>query len=471
VVLNGKGLRSYPNPKGPGPAHRPAPLHEGTRTDEYVGTIQRGTVSMIDPLTDEQLDAYTKTVLSLTPYRDAVLDDVKIPAGNPVPSKPGDPSPIQHVVYIVKENRTYDQVFGKLGRGNGDPSLALFDETSAPNHFKLAREFVLLDNFYVNADVSADGHNWTLAAIAPDYVQRLWPNSYGARRRHYDYEGGEPAASPPAGYIWTNAVAARLSLRNYGYFVNNIKEPGPHGLQVESVRDPILSGVTNRYFRGFDLDYLDVERARVFIKDLAEFERQGTLPRFILLRLGNDHTSGTTAGKIAPLSAMADNDAALGMVIEALSKSRFWPKMAVFVLEDDAQNGPDHVDSHRSPAFVLSPYTRRNGLVDSTLYNTTSMLRTMELILGLRPMTHFDAAARPMAAAFSNTADTRPYAAEKARMPIDTRNPAVSATAARSERLDFSEADRIDDDELNDILWRAIRNTEPPSPVRSYFSR
>lgn len=470
AVLNGRGGGSFPNPKGPRPDKQPARTHEGIRADEYVGSIQRGTVSWLGPFDAAQLEQYSKTVISNSPYRDQLLEDAGVPAGNPVPSRPGQPSPIEHVIYIVKENRTYDQVLGGLGKGNGDPSLVLFDEQSAPNHHKLARDFVLFDNFYVNADVSADGHNWSTAAIAPDYVQRLWPNSYAGRRRHYDYEGGDPASIPPAGYLWTNALAAGVSLRNYGYLVNNRKTAAPDGTQVESVRDPQLARFTNRSYRGFDLDYPDVERAKVFLEDLAQFEREGKMPRLLILRLGNDHTSGTTPGKIAPLSAMADNDYALGMIVEAVSKSRFWAKTAIFVLEDDAQNGADHVDSHRSPAYILSPYTRR-GLTDSTMYNTTSMLRTMELILGLRPMTVFDAGARPMYGAFSAKPDLRPYVAEKPRIPLDTRNPARSSTAARSARLDFTEADRIDDDELNDILWRAIRKTDPPVPVRSFFSR
>lgn len=470
AVLNGKGGGSHANPKGPQPNRQAARSHEGIRSDQYVGSIQRGTVSWIDPLTPERLEAHTRTVFANSPYRDELLDDVRIPQANPVPSKPGGASPIEHVIYVVKENRTYDQVFGALGKGNGDPSLALFDGKSAPNHYKLAREFVLFDNFYVNADVSADGHSWSTAAIAPDYTQRLWPNSYAGRRRHYDYEGGEPAASPPAGYLWTNALAAGLTMRNYGYFVTNRPRPVTDGIHVGAIRDPQLAPVTNRKYRGFDMDYPDVDRARTFLDDLAEFEREGRMPRLMVLRLGNDHTSGTAAGKISPLSAMADNDYALGMIVEALSRSRFWAKMAIFVLEDDAQNGADHVDSHRSPAFVISPFVRR-GAIDSTMYSTASMLRTMELILGLQPMTSFDAAARPMWAAFMGTADSRPYSAEKPRMSLEERNPAASPTAARSARLDLSEADRIDDDEMNDILWRAIKKTEPPPPVRSYFSR
>jgi hypothetical protein len=369
----------------------------------------------------------------------------------------------------VKENRTFDQVLGDMKEGNGDASLVLFGEQITPNHHKLAREFVLLDNFYVNSDVSADGHNWATAAIAPDYVQKMWPNSYAGRRRLYDYEGQEPAALPPAGYLWTNA-ATSLDIRNYGYFVNNRKSPAADGAQVESVRDPVLRKVTNRLYRGFDLDYPDVERAKVFLRDLAAFESSGNMPRLIFMRLGNDHTAGTTPGKIAPLSSVADNDYALGMIVEGVSRSRFWPGTAIFVLEDDAQNGPDHIDSHRSPAFVVSPYVRRHA-VDSSMYNTASVLRTIELILGLNPMTHFDAGARPMHAAFQAMPDLAPYTAEKPRVPLDQRNPAASPTAARSLRLDFSEEDRIDDNELNDILWLAVRGSPAPAPTRSYFTR
>jgi len=471
VVLNGRGGRSYPNPRGPNPLRRPAGSQVGIEALQYVAGIQTGTASVIEPFTLDQLEAYTRTVLANSPYRDSKLEvEAGIPDGNPVPQAPGMPTPIRYVIYIVKENRSYDQVFGDLGKGNGDPSLVIFDERSTPNHRKLAREFVLFDNFYVNADVSADGHNWSTAAIAPDYVQKLWPNSYARRRRHSDYVNQDPASGVPAGYIWNNALAAGVTVRNYGHQVDNKAKPGPDGIQVERVRDPQLAKLTNMKFRGFDTDYPDVERAKVFLEDLAEFEKKGEMPRFILMRLGNNHTSGTTPGRIAPLSAMADNDLAFGRIVEAVSRSRFWPETAIFVLEDDAQNGADHVDSHRSPAFILSPYTRR-GAIDSTMYNTTSMLRTMELILGLRPMTMFDAGARPMFAAFSHKPDMTPYKAEMPRVPLDERNPAQSPTAARSMKLDFSEADLIDDFELNEILWLAIRKTEPPAPTRSRFSR
>jgi DNA-binding beta-propeller fold protein YncE len=472
AILSGRGLQSYPNPKGPNPSQKAAPRHEGIIAEEYVGKLQTGTVAFLPAPSDEQLDAYSKTVLDNSPYNDNKLDDAGIPPGGPIPSKPGERSPIQHVIYIVKENRTYDQVLGDMKEGNGDASLVLFGDRITPNQHKLAREFVLLDNFYVNSDVSADGHNWSTAAIASDYVQKMWPNSYAGRRRGgYDYEGQEPTAGPGAGYLWTNAAARKISMRNYGYFVNNTATPaGEDGVQIEGVRDPILNRVTNPRYRGFDLNYTDVDRVKVLLKELAEFEKSGQMPSLMFVRLGNDHTSGTAAGKISPLSAAADNDFALGMLVEGVSRSRFWSSTAIFVLEDDAQNGPDHVDSHRSPAYLISPYVK-HGAVDGTLYNTTSMLRTMELILGLNPMTHFDAGARPMNAAFQSTPAAAPYTAEKPRIPLDQRNPEKSATAARSARMDFSEEDRIDDDELNDILWIALRGTTPPAPVRSYFAR
>ena len=460
VVLNGLGSRSYPNPHGPNPTVRAAPAYRGDATVEYVGRIQTGTASFIPPISEEQRKQYTAQVLADSPYSDDKLD-----------AQPGSLPPIEHILYVVKENRTYDQILGDIGKGESDPSLCLFNEKVSPNHHKLAREFVLYDNFYVNGDVSADGHNWSTSAIANDYVEKMWPNSYGARRRHYDYEGGEPAALPPAGYLWTNAGARGIAMRNYGYWATNLPKAAPDGeVQIHDVRDPVLARVTDKKFRSFDLDYPDVKRAQEFLRELAEFENSDKMPALMFMRLGNDHTSGTAPGKLTPLSMFADNDYALGMIVEGLSRSKFWRSTAIFVLEDDSQNGPDHVDSHRTAAYVISPYTH-HGTIDSTMYNTTSMLRTMELILHLRPMTHFDAGARPMLASFAKEAVLTPYQAEKPRISLEDRNPQTSPTAARSARLDFHEADLNDDDEMNDILWLALKGTDPPPPVRSLFGR
>ena len=466
VVINGKGLRSYPNPQGPSPMRRAEPVHEGVANPYYVGAMQTGTASWIPPFTRDQLEQWTTAALSNMPYNDEKLDET-----SPLP-------PIEHVIYIVRENRTYDQVLGDMKQGNSDPSLVLFGENITPNLHKLASQFVLLDNFYVNADVSADGHNWSTAAIAPDYVQKLWPNKYANRRKLYDFEEQDPASLPPAGYIWTAAAQAGISFRNYGYMVNNktVQEngkavpPPPGAEQITGVRDPVLKKSTNSYYRGFDLNYPDMERAKTFISDLHEFEKSGNMPRLLILRMGNDHTNGAAAGKLAPLSSAADNDYSIGMLVEAVSKSRFWTSTAIFIVEDDAQNGPDHVDSHRSPAFVISAWAKRHT-VDSSMYNTTSMLRTMEFLLGLRPLTHFDAGARPMTAVFLDKPDPTPYTAEKPRHSLSELNPPGTPAAKKAALMDFDDADEVDDADLNDMLWRAIRKDPPPPPVRSYFGK
>ncbi len=464
LILNGRGVASYPS-RYVGPRDPDTPVLRR----EYLAYKQTGTMSVIDPLTDDSLDEYTKTAMELTPYRDEQLDPASV-GDSVIVSQPGKPSPIQHVIYIIKENRTYDQVFGKIGKGNGDPSLTLFDESVAPNHYKLARQFVLFDSFYCNADVSADGHNWATAGIAPDFTQRMWPNQYAGRSPHYAFEGGEPANSPPAGYIWTNALAAGLTVRDYGEFVVNKKQVDADGIQIASLGDPSLNGIVNMRYRSFDLDYPDVERAKVFLEDLKQFESTGQMPQLMIVRIGNDHTNGATPGKLTPQALVADNDYALGMIVEGVSKSRFWPNTAIFSIEDDAQNGPDHVDSHRSILLAVSPYTQR-GIIDSTMYNQTSVLRTMELILGLRPMTQFDAAAHPLTAPFAAAPNPAPYTAETPRISLTSRNPAGTAAAEKSRKMDFAEADQIDDDELNAVLWAAIKGTAAPAPVRSYFSR
>jgi YVTN family beta-propeller protein len=458
IAINGKGGRSYPNPNGPSPRVGESPVHQGIAAEQYVGHMQTGTASWIEPFTPEQLAQYTQTALSNTPYRDSKLDEA-----SPLP-------PIQHVLYIVKENRTYDQVLGDVKEGNGDPNLVLFGENVTPNLHKLAREFALLDNFYVNADVSADGHNWSTAAIAPDYVAKLWPSEYGHRKRTYDFEEQDPAALPPAGYLWTNANAAGLSIRNFGYMADNKPNAKIGEEQIAGVHDPILAKCTNRYFRSFDLDYPDVERAKVFLNELADYERANNMPRLMVMRLGNDHTNGTSPGRLSPLSYAADNDQAVGMIVEGISKSKFWTSTAIFIVEDDAQNGPDHVDSHRSPAFVISAFNKRH-CVDGAMYNTTSLLRTMELMLGLKPMTQFDAGARIIVAPFQQTAEATPYTLEKPRVSLAERNPETAPGAKESAKMDFAEADDVDEDKLNDILWRAIRKDAPPPPTRSYFGK
>lgn len=465
-VLNGKGLGSYANPKGPNPFVEVVRDREGIRNDQYVAAMQRGTAQFTDYPDEQKLDAYTTEVLGNSPYRDEKLEDPGIPANNPI--RPN--GPIKHVIYVIKENRTYDQVLGDMKQGNGDASLTLFGAAVTPNFHKLASEFVLLDNFYENADVSADGHNWSTAAIAPDYTQRLWPSQYARRRKTYDFEGTEIANHPPAGYLWTNAAQAGISIRNYGEWTDEVKLAG--GESDVKVNDTVLEKVTDKDYPPYNLDYPDTERAEEFIKELKRFESSGSMPQLLIVRMGNDHTSGTTPGKIAPLSAVADNDQGVGMMVDAVSKTRFWNETAIFVIEDDAQNGPDHVDSHRAPAFVISPWVKK-GSVNSTMYTQASVLRTMEIILGMRPMTTYDAGARPMFSVFGTSITPGPYTLERPQTPLDTRNPAKSPTAARSLRMNFKEADDVDEDELNAILWAAIKgpNVPMPAPVRSRFSR
>lgn len=473
LVLNGKGLGSHPNPDGPNFTRRRQP---GVRF-EYVAAIQEGSASLISNLSGAELQASTRTVLENSPYRDSLLQSAGIEKGNPVPDTPGGPTPINHVVLLMKENRTYDQVLGDMKEGNGDPNLVLFGEKVTPNHHKLAREFVLLDNFYVNADVSADGYYWTTAAIDPDSDLKTWPMEY-AGRRYPPLEGPnmfsivpntpEGIRQAPGGFIWDKAAEAGVSFYNYGFSAVNLPHPPETGIQIEDVRDPVLKPHTNYYFRQHDRSFSDVKRIQVFLSDLVAWEKKGEMPRLIVMTIGNDHTEGTRPGSCTPISCVADNDQSVGVMVEGLSKSRFWASTAMFILEDDAQDGPDHVDSHRSPAYVISPYSRR-GVVDSTLYNTTSVLRTIQLILGLKPMTMFDASARPMANAFANSPNLVPYHHEPPRVPLDEKNPERSPTAARSEKLDFSASDMADEHELNDILWIAIKGTPAPPSVHSRF--
>jgi hypothetical protein len=379
---------------------------------------------------------------------------------------------------VIKENRTYDQMLGDLPQGNGDPGLCLFPREVTPNHHAIAEQFVLLDNFYVDAEVSADGHEWSMGAYATDFVQRTWPPAYGGKgtRRTpegasvelgYPSEGRFPIATPKNGYLWDLAAAAGITYRSYGEFVENGKrgEPG-------TARVYVLRGHFCPEYRSFDLGWPDGRRVDAFARELAAFERDGELPRLCVVRLPQDHTSGTARRAFTPRSCVAENDLALGRLLELLSHSRFWPQMAVFVVEDDAQNGPDHVDAHRSIALVAGPFVRR-GAVVHTMYSTCSMLRTMELALGLPPMSQFDAAAQPMFDCFTGTADPRAYAALKNRVPIDERNEATAWGTAVSDTLDFTREDAADDLLLDEIVWKAVRGagSPMPPPVHAAFVR
>jgi hypothetical protein len=356
-----------------------------------------------------------------------------------------------------------------LPQGNGDAGLCLFPEHVTPNHHQLAREFVLLDNFYVEAEVSADGHEWTMGAYATDFVEKFWPLSYGHNKSGkfpYPAEGRFKIAEPALGYLWDRAAEAGVSYRSYGEFINNgktLKDPGTSRVQA-------LRGHFDEWYHGWDLDYADVKRTERFIQELHRFEQEGEMPRLQIIRLPNDHTSGTTAGKPTPTAMVADNDLALGQLVQAVSHSRFWPQTAIFVIEDDAQNGPDHVDAHRTLAYVISPYTKRR-VVDSTMYSTSSMLRTIELILGLKPMSQFDAAAMPMFNSFQPQPNLQPYTALPAQVNLEERNVKTAWGSQRSRKLDFSKEDAADDFLLNELIWRSVRGPRNPmpAPVRAAF--
>jgi YVTN family beta-propeller protein len=467
LVANGKGVIPKPNPRGPEPG-----LNKSTDPGvQYIAGLFRGTLSIIDlpprKRFEEQLAGYTAQAYACSPLKPDAGVMSSPPADNPVPRKPGEASPIQYCIYVIKENRTYDQVLGDLPQGNGDAALCLFPGHVTPNLHRLAREFVLLDNFYVDAEVSADGHEWSTAAYCTDFVEKMWRLTYGhnrAKKFPYPAEGYFPVATPAGGYLWDRAREAGVSYRSYGEFVTM---PESTNTPVAG-RLPALRGHVDEWYRGFDLGYPDLKRASRFIAELHRFEAEGDMPRLQIVRLPSDHTHGASPGWPTPTAYAGDNDLAVGQVVEAVSHSKFWPRTAIFVLEDDAQNGPDHVDAHRSTAYVISPYTKR-GVVDSTMYSTSSMLRTIELILGLKPMSQFDAAAAPMFTLFQSAPDLRPYQALPANVDLEARN---SAHAWGGQiKMNFAREDAVDDLLLNEVIWRSVRgaNSPIPAPVRAAF--
>ena len=392
--------------------------------------------------------------------------------GGPIPARPGDPSPIRYVVYVIKENRTYDQVFGDLRQGNGDPSLCLFPERNTPNIHAIARQFVLLDNFYANAEVSAGGHEWSTAAYASEFVEKSWPVNYGhldeGSHIPYPAEGHYAAALPALGYLWDRAAAAGVTYRSYGEFTENPEKAGDTAWS----NLPALRGHLDPDYRGWDLKFHDRDRADEFIAQVRRFEASGDMPRLQIVRLPQDHTAGAKAGDWTPEAMVADNDLGVGRVVEALSRSRFWRQTVVFVVEDDAQSGPDHVDAHRTEALVAGPFVRRRA-VDSTPYTTCSMLRTIELILGLEPMSQFDAAAAPMRASFQDEPDTSAFRALEETIDIERRNPKKGPLAAASSRFDLSREDLVEDQAFNRVIWAAVRGdgARMPAPVHAAFVR
>jgi YVTN family beta-propeller protein len=470
-VANGKGFSSMANPYGPNPTARKEEVvyqkgedgnaREAKHPVQYIAGLFRGTMSIISEPGEKALGDYSMQVYRNTPYTKAGEMQARGEPGNAIPVKVGDTSPIKYVFYIIKENRTYDQVLGDMQEGNGDSSLVLFGERITPNEHAIARQFVLLDNFYVDAEVSADGHNWSMGAYATDYLEKTWPTSYGGRGGNYDSEGNRDIANNKNGFIWDDCRRAGVSYRSYGEFADNYK-----------ANIPVLKEHFCTSYTGWDLGVRDTVRFSQWKKDFDSLLAAGGLPRLNTLRFGNDHTEGLRKGKPTPFAHVADNDLAVGEMVDYLSKSPVWKESVVFILEDDAQNGPDHVDAHRSPVYIAGGFVKRH-FVDHAMYSTTSVLRTIELILGIPPMSQYDAAANPMWRCFSGAADPASFNALPAQIDLTEKNIAWNDMAKKSDGLDFTREDRIPENVFNEILWKGIKGMESvvPVPKRAAFVR
>ncbi len=464
-VTNGKGFSSFSNPLGPDPYRKNAQLGvqkgllKSVDDVQYIGGLMKSSLSIINEPSDKQLSLYAQAVYQNTPYtkNNELLSNAE--KGSVIPQKVGDPSAIKHVFYIVKENRTYDQVLGDVKEGNGDESLCLFGEKYTPNLHALAKEFVLLDNFYVDGEVSADGHNWSLGAYANDYLEKNWVTSYGGRGGTYDAEGTRAIANNKNGFIWDFAKRAGVSYRTYGEFADDYKP-----------NLPVLKNHFCPYYTSWDQSVRDTTRVGQWKRDFDSLLAINAVPQLNTLRIINDHTEGMSLGRPSPYAHVADNDLAVGMLVDYLSKSPIWKESVVFVVEDDAQDGPDHVDAHRSPAFVAGGFVKRN-FIDHTMYSTSSILRTIELILGMPPMSQYDAAATPLWRCFDKTPNAKGFTTKPLQFDINEKNTAHTAMQRKSERLNFKKEDSNNDHEFTEILWKGLKgeNAVVPAPKRAAF--
>lgn len=461
-VTNAKGLHSLANPFGPNPTDTKETVshHEGDNVTEipvqYIGGLFRGTLSIIPEPDGAQLQVYSRAVYENTPYSKQKELYTEGGQSNPIPFRVGDPSPMKYVFYLIKENRTYDQVLGDMPEGNGDESLVLFGEKITPNHHKLAREYVLFDNFYVNAEVSMDGHNWSMGAYANDYIEKTWPTSYGGRGGSYAGEGQYYMGNNRDGFIWDNCKRNGVTYRSYGEFGDRTK-----------ANIPSLVGHMATGFRGWDLNFKDIHRVEQWKHDFDSLLAINAVPQLSTIRFGNDHTQGMAKGRPTPYAQVGDNDVAVGKFIEYLSNSPIWKESVVFILEDDAQNGPDHVDAHRSPLFVVGPHVKRN-FVDHTMYSTTGVLRTIELILGMPPMTQYDAAATPLWRCFTEKPDYTAFTHVPAQIDLDAVN-GENSLSEISNQMDFTREDRVPDLLFNEVLWQGLKGQNPPPPRHAAF--
>ncbi|MDP2998517.1 MAG: alkaline phosphatase family protein [Bryobacterales bacterium] len=467
-VGSAKGLGGYTNIMGP-----TSPLAQKGGPRSHIGALQRGSVSVV-PLGSLKTDlrGYTRQAMANCPYNDEMLAKARPPqSGTSVlPREVGVGSPIKHIIYIIKENRTYDQVLGDMPRGNGDPRLTIFGRKVTPNHHKIAEEFVLLDNLYCDGEVSVDGHSWSNSAYATDFNEKRWPPQYGGNSAAVR----GPEDTPSSGHMWDLAARKGLTYRSYGEYADRVSD----GSQMEGRAG--IAGLFGHVSPKFRLPGMrDTDNVKVFLEELDQFETNydspdptRRLPNFSVMSLGENHTRGTTPGACMPAACVANNDWAVGQLVDRVSHSRYWPQTAIFVIEDDAQNGPDHVDARRTVGLVVSPYTKRQAL-DSTLYTTSSMLRTMQLLLGLPPMTQYDAAAMPMYASFGTTPDLTPYTHVPPQVDVNAKNTVAAWGARQSLAMDFSDYDRAPEFELNEIIWKSVKgpNSRMPLPIRRFHFR
>lgn len=467
LVANGKGFSSFPNPKGPSPAKKKQKVNyqQGdTKKEEevqYIGGLFIGSMSFISMPNETQLSVYSQAVYANSPYTKKSETETIGQAGNPIPSKLGERSPIKYVFYVIKENRTYDQVLSDVPGGNGDTTLLLFGRKNTPNQHALVNEFVLYDNFYVNGEVSADGHNWSLGGYATDYLEKNWVTSYGGRGGTYDAEGTREIANNKNGFIWDFCKRAGVSYRTYGEFADGGKP-----------NIPVLKDHFCKKFTSWDESVMDTTRFYQWKHDFDSLLARNQVPQLNTLRFINDHTEGLRLGRPTPQAHVADNDYAVGLFVEYLSKSEIWKETAIFIVEDDAQNGPDHVDAHRSTLYVAGGFVKRK-FIDHTMYSTASVLHTIEMILGLPPMSQYDAAAETLWRSFVPEANLTAFKSQAPEMNLFDRNVAINEWQRKSEKFNFRKEDSVPDADFNEVLWAAVKGDgkKCPPPRHAAFVR
>ena len=427
LVVSGKGHGTRANPDGPVPLTN---WPDGNPTAYTLGQLNGTLRTLPTEMSALELAGLTRRTAAANNWQPN-----HVPRHYP---------PFHHVIYIIKENRTYDQVLGDMKDGDGDPGLVYFGESLTPNHHALARRFGLFDRFFVNAEVSSQGHIWSTAAYVTDYGEKTIPSAYAGKRADVD---GEEAEEPERGFLWTLAIQNGISFRDYGEMVKG--NPGWPVTQRELTAD------VNPDYPPFDLTTPDQRRADVWIDEFKGYVRDGNMPQLEVMWLPNDHLAAGRPGKCTPRACMSDNDLALGRIVQALSHSGYWKDTVIFVVEDDSQAGPDHVDSHRSPFFAISAYNRPGTI--HRFVNTTDVIAAIEDILKIGRLSKFDYFSRPLTDVFAASPDLTPYDPMIPQQDLNEKNPQHTAAARLSEGLDFSRPDRVDDQLYNRILWLMMK--------------